>query len=221
MSFNLYLNKAIFAVGCSALISLLGAQTAIAKESGANKAEKTTDTKPETKRKAPKMKPGIVTVNMKTNMGDIVIELNKEKAPKTVDNFVQYATDKFFDKTIFHRVMNGFMIQGGGFTENMVQKPTRSPIENEGKNGLSNERGTLAMARTNDPDSATSQFFINLVNNEFLNTSPSNAGYAVFGQVTQGMDVVDKMAAVKTANAGMHANVPVKPIVIESVSVQQ
>jgi cyclophilin family peptidyl-prolyl cis-trans isomerase len=173
----------------------------------------------QSKRKDTKVNAAVVSLNLKTNMGDIKIELDKEKAPKTVENFVQYANDKFFDKTVFHRVMDGFMIQGGGFTENMVQKPTRAPIENEGKNGLKNLRGTLAMARTNDPNSATAQFFINLVDNDFLNASPGNAGYAVFGKVVSGMDVVDKIAAVKTGNAGMHQNVPVKAVVIESLSV--
>ena len=157
-------------------------------------------------------------VEMKTNMGTVVIELYPEKAPKSVDNFLQYVKDGFFNGTIFHRVIDGFMIQGGGFDRDMKQKPTRAPIENEAKNGLKNEVGTLAMARTPAPHSATAQFFINLVDNSGLDyPSRDGWGYAVFGKVAQGYDVVQKIAKVKTGNAGFHQNVPVEPVLIESV----
>jgi len=156
-------------------------------------------------------------VEMKTNVGTIVIELNAEKAPKTVENFLQYVKDGFYVGTIFHRVIDGFMIQGGGFEAGMKQKPTRAPIENEAKNGLKNETGTLAMARTPNPHSASAQFFINLVDNQGLDyPSRDGWGYAVFGKVTQGMDVVQKIAKVKTGNAGGHQNVPIDAVVIES-----
>ena len=156
-------------------------------------------------------------VEMKTNQGLIVIELYVDKAPKTVENFLQYVKDGFYNGTIFHRVMDGFMVQGGGFEQGMKQKPTRAPIENEAKNGLKNTAGTLAMARTQDPHSASAQFFINLVDNRPLDyPSRDGWGYAVFGKVTQGMDVVQKIAKVKTGNAGFHQNVPVEPVVVES-----
>jgi cyclophilin family peptidyl-prolyl cis-trans isomerase len=156
-------------------------------------------------------------VELKTSMGEIVIELNEEAAPVTVKNFLQYVEDGFFDGTIFHRVIPSFMIQGGGFTANMQRKGTQPAIVNEAANGLKNDRGTVAMARTNDPDSATSQFFINHKDNEFLNyTGPGNPGYAVFGKVVQGMEVVDKIAAVKTTRTGPYSDVPVEPVVIES-----
>ncbi len=156
-------------------------------------------------------------VEMKTNMGVIVIELEAEKAPKTVANFLQYVRAGFYNGTIFHRVIDGFMIQGGGFEPGMKQKPTRAPIENEAKNGLRNTAGTIAMARTQDPHSASAQFFINLVDNRPLDyPSRDGWGYAVFGRVTQGFDVVQKIARVKTGNAGFHQNVPLEPVVIES-----
>ncbi len=156
-------------------------------------------------------------VEMKTNQGLIVVELYADKAPKTVENFLQYVKDGFYNGTIFHRVMDGFMIQGGGFEPGMKQKPTRTPIENEAKNGLKNTVGTLAMARTQDPHSASAQFFINLVDNRPLDyPSRDGWGYAVFGKVTQGMEVVQKIAKVQTGNAGFHQNVPVEPVVIES-----
>ncbi|HEY9032666.1 MAG TPA: peptidylprolyl isomerase [Pseudomonadales bacterium] len=161
-------------------------------------------------------------ITLHTNHGDIQIELNSDKAPKTCENFLQYARDGFYNGTIFHRVIDGFMIQGGGFDKNMQQKPTRAPIENEADNGLKNEVGTLAMARTMDPHSATAQFFINVKDNSFLNHSGKNAqgwGYAVFGKVTAGMDVVEKIKAVKTGSHGMHQDVPAEPVVIESVSI--
>lgn len=162
---------------------------------------------------------GIPMVVMSTSMGDIKIELYPNEAPITVENFLTYVRDGFYDGTIFHRVIPGFMIQGGGFTQDMSQKPTRAPIKNEADNGLGNETGTLAMARTMVKDSATSQFFINLTNNDFLNHGYRDFGYAVFGKVVEGMDVVNKIAQVPTGNKGPHQNVPVKPVVIESVRV--
>ena len=159
-------------------------------------------------------------VKLETSMGEIVIELNEEAAPVTVKNFLRYVEDGFFDGTIFHRVIPDFMIQGGGFTADMRQRKTHAPIVNEGDNGLKNARGTIAMARTGDPDSATSQFFINHKNSEFLDyAGPEKPGYAVFGKVTEGMDVVDAIAAVKTARKGSYSDVPVKPVVIKSVQV--
>ena len=158
---------------------------------------------------------------METSMGTITLELNDEKSPETVKNFVDYATSGHYDGTIFHRVIDGFMIQGGGFTRNMDQKPTRAPIRNEAMNGLKNARGTIAMARTMVVDSATSQFFINLVDNDFLDftsPTPQGFGYAVFGVVTDGMDVVDAIAKVKTGFNGPHQNVPDEPIVIKKVT---
>ena len=160
------------------------------------------------------------TVKVQTSMGEIVIALDTEKAPVTAANFLKYVADKFFDGTIFHRVIPDFMIQGGGFTPDMAQKETGAPIVNEASNGLKNDRGTLAMARTNDPDSATAQFFINLKDNAFLNyAGPANPGYAVFAKVTEGMDVVDAIAAVKTAQKGGHDDVPVETVSIESATV--
>ena len=159
------------------------------------------------------------TVTMETSLGTIEVELFQDKAPISVENFLKYVSEGFFDKTIFHRVIPTFMIQGGGFTEDMKQKSTHAPIKNEAMNGLKNQRGTLAMARTSVVDSATAQFFINTVDNDFLNYSgpgPSY-GYAVFGKVTKGMDVVDKIKAVPTTNKGMNENVPVSPVFIKSV----
>lgn len=159
-------------------------------------------------------------VKLETSMGNIVIELNEQAAPVTVKNFLGYVEAGFYDGTIFHRVIPGFMIQGGGFTERMARKETRDPIINEAKNGPSNMRGTVAMARTNDPDSATSQFFINHSDNEFLNYIDENkAGYAVFGKVTEGMDVVDAIAAVKTTTKNGMGDVPVETITIQSAKV--
>ena len=157
-------------------------------------------------------------VEMKTNQGAVVIELFADKAPKTVANFLKYTEEGFYNGTVFHRVIDGFMVQGGGFTPDMQQKEVRAPIENEAKNGLKNSVGTLSMARTSDPNSATAQFFINLVDNGMLDYPGRDGwGYAVFGKVTQGLDVVQKIAKVKTGNAGMHQNVPSMPVVIESV----
>ena len=159
-------------------------------------------------------------VEMKTSMGDIVLELYPDKAPKSVENFLEYVKSGHYDGTIFHRVINGFMIQGGGFDSGMKQKPTGAPIENEAKNGLKNEPYTVAMARTNAPHSATAQFFINVNNNSSLDYPGHDGwGYAVFGKVVQGQDVVNRIKAVATGNAGMHQNVPLKPVVIESASV--
>jgi peptidyl-prolyl cis-trans isomerase A (cyclophilin A) len=158
-------------------------------------------------------------VEIKTNMGTIVLELFPDKAPKTVENFLQYVKDGFFKGAIFHRVIPGFMIQGGGFNADLVQKQTRAPIQNEAGNGLKNDTGTIAMARTNDPHSATAQFFINVNDNQMLDFTPGNAGYAVFGKVSKGMDVVKKIEAVQTGNRGGHQNVPVKPIVIEDAKI--
>ena len=155
-------------------------------------------------------------------MGTITLELDEAKAPATVANFAQYAKDGHYDGTIFHRVIDGFMIQGGGFTRDMNQKPTRAPIRNEAMNGLKNARGTIAMARTMVVDSATSQFFINLVDNDFLDftsPTPQGFGYAVFGAVTDGMDVVDAIAKVKTGYSGPHQNVPEEPVVIRRVTI--
>ena len=157
-----------------------------------------------------------------TNHGDIDIELDFDKAPVTAQNFQQYAEDGFYNGTIFHRVIPGFMIQGGGMESGMKEKDTREPITNEADNGLKNARGTIAMARTSDPHSASAQFFINLVDNHFLNhTSKTNAGwgYAVFGQVVAGMDIVDKIATVKTGRSGMHRDVPLEEVVIEKTEI--
>ena len=156
---------------------------------------------------------------LSTRLGDIVIELYADKAPVTVKNFISYVEDGFYEGTIFHRVIPGFVIQGGGLTEDMKSKPTRNPIENESKNGLSNKRGTLAMARTQNPNSATSQFFINLTDNLFLDASPRGAGYTVFGEVVEGMEAVDKIAALPTGRRGMYDDVPLQPVVIESARV--
>ncbi|WP_443137029.1 peptidylprolyl isomerase [Mameliella sp. AT18] len=159
-------------------------------------------------------------VEMKTSMGNIEIELFNDKAPISAKNFEDYTKAKFYNGTIFHRVIQGFMVQGGGMTADLVEKPTRPAIQNESSNGLSNKRGTLAMARTNLPHSATSQFFINVVDNNFLDRSTNNAGYAVFGQVTKGMDVVDKITKVPTGRAGPHQDVPKQPVKILSVNIK-
>lgn len=157
-------------------------------------------------------------VEIQTNQGRIVLELYADKAPKTVDNFLQYTKDGFYDGTIFHRVIDGFMIQGGGFTQDMTQKATRAPIENEAKNGLRNDIGTVAMARTNNPHSATAQFFINLVDNRNLDyPSFDGWGYTVFGKVREGIDVVKKIGQVRTGNKGGMQDVPSSPVVIQSV----
>jgi cyclophilin family peptidyl-prolyl cis-trans isomerase len=162
-------------------------------------------------------------VRLQTSMGDIVLELYPEKAPQTVQNFLSYVNQGFYSGTIFHRVIDGFMIQGGGYTEDFQKKPTGSPIQNEADNGLRNDRGTVAMARTNDPNSATAQFFINVVNNDFLNfrsKTPRGWGYAVFGKVVDGMDVVDKIRKTPTGPGGpFRKDVPKTPVVIENATV--
>ena len=164
-------------------------------------------------------------VKFQTNLGDIVIELNQEKAPQSAANFLGYVNDGFYNGTIFHRVIDGFMIQGGGFTDNFQKKGTKAPIQNEANNGLKNDRGTVAMARTNAPHSATAQFFINVVNNDFLNYRASTSrdwGYTVFGKVVQGMDIVDKIRKIPTGPGGpFPKDVPQAPVVIESATVMQ
>ena len=153
-----------------------------------------------------------------TSKGDFTVELFDEDAPISAENFLAYADSGFFDGTIFHRVIPGFVIQGGGFTADMKQKDTRDPIQNEAKNGRKNLRGTLSMARTNDINSATSQFFVNLKDNDFLDNKPGSFGYAVFGQVVDGMDVIDAIAKVKTGRRGHHDDVPVEAVVVNKVS---
>jgi peptidyl-prolyl cis-trans isomerase B (cyclophilin B) len=162
-------------------------------------------------------------VRLVTSFGDIVLELNKEKAPKTVENFLSYVQEGFYSGTIFHRVIDGFMIQGGGFTQDFQKKPTHDPIENEADNGLKNDRGTIAMARTNAPHSATAQFFINVVDNDFLNhrsPTPRGWGYAVFGKVVEGMDVVDNIRRLPTGSGGpFRKDVPQSTVTIEQAVV--
>lgn len=161
-------------------------------------------------------------VKMVTSKGEIIIELDADKAPGSAENFLTYVKDGFYDGTIFHRVIDGFMIQGGGMKPNMFEKKTRAPIKNEADNGLKNERGTLAMARTQEVDSATSQFFINLDHNDFLdhqNKTPAGYGYAVFGRVIEGMETVDAIRQVRTGTKGMHQDVPVDPVTIDQITV--
>lgn len=161
-------------------------------------------------------------ITLKTNLGDIVIELDHEKAPKTCENFETYVRDGHYDGTIFHRVINSFMVQGGGFLPDMTQKATRDPVENEAKNGLSNQNGTIAMARTMDPHSASAQFFINVKDNGFLDYPGQDGwGYCVFGRVTAGSDVIDRIKAVDTTNRAGHSDVPVDPIVIEKAEISE
>jgi len=171
------------------------------------------------------MEKTMTQVNIKTSVGDIQLELNNEKAPITVENFKAIASSGYYEGTIFHRVINGFMVQGGGLTADMNNKPSgTSPIQNEANNGLSNDRGTIAMARTMDPHSATSQFFINHIDNGFLNHTGENSqgwGYAVFGTVTEGMEVVDQIAEVATGSSGGHQDVPIEVITIESVTISE
>lgn len=163
-------------------------------------------------------------VTFKTNFGDITLELFADKAPATVENFLTYVKEGFYDNTIFHRVIDGFMIQGGGFTPDMDQKATNAPIANEANNGVSNEKGTIAMARTNDPHSATAQFFINVKDNDFLNFSSESMngwGYCAFGKVSEGMDVVEKIKNVKTGTSGFHQDVPVDAVIIEKAVITE
>ena len=159
---------------------------------------------------------------MTTTLGPMTLELDADNAPKTVENFLSYVSNGFYDGTIFHRVINNFMVQGGGFTADMEQKATQAPIDNEANNGLKNARGTIAMARTQDPHSATAQFFINVQDNDFLNHTGENMqgwGYTVFGKITDGEDVLDKIRCVQTGSQAGHQDVPVEPIIIESVTV--
>ena len=161
-------------------------------------------------------------IKLHTNYGDITLELDSEKAPITVQNFIDYVKSGNYDSTIFHRVIDGFMIQGGGFEPGLVQKPTRAPIRNEAANGLKNDKYTVAMARTSDVDSATAQFFINVADNDFLNHSsptPQGFGYCVFGKVVEGMDVVDKIKKVRTGDRGGHQNVPLENVLLEKAEV--
>ena len=163
-----------------------------------------------------------VHILMTTTVGPMTLELDADNAPKTVENFLSYVSSGFYDDTIFHRVINNFMVQGGGFTADMEQKATQAPIENEANNGLKNTHGTIAMARTQDPHSATAQFFINVQDNDFLNHTGENMqgwGYAVFGKVTEGEDVLDKIRCVQTGSQAGHQDVPVEPIIIESVTI--
>jgi peptidyl-prolyl cis-trans isomerase B (cyclophilin B) len=161
-------------------------------------------------------------IKLHTNYGDITLELDSEKAPITVQNFIDYVNNGHYDNTIFHRVIDGFMIQGGGFEPGLVQKQARAPIRNEAANGLKNDKYTVAMARTSDVDSATAQFFINVANNDFLNYSsptPQGFGYCVFGKVVEGMDVVDKIKKVRTGDRGGHQNVPLENVLLEKAEV--
>lgn len=184
------------------------------------KKEVAKETKADKKAKDAVKKSGDTTIVIDTSVGKITVKLNAEKAPITVENFLKYVDNKHYNKTIFHRVMKDFMIQGGGHLVDMTEKPTEFPaIKNEADNGLFNKRGTIAMARMNEKDSATAQFFINVVNNSMLDyQSPQQFGYAVFGEVTSGMDVVDKIRNVETTTKGPHADVPVKPITINSIT---
>ncbi len=161
-------------------------------------------------------------VKLSTALGTITLDLDADRAPETVKNFLQYVKDGHYDNTVFHRVIDGFMIQGGGFEPGMRQKPTRASVENEASNGLKNNHGTIAMARTGDPHSASAQFFINIADNAFLNhtaPTPQGWGYCVFGRVTEGMDVVEKIKGVRTGSKGMHKDVPVEDVVIERAEV--
>lgn len=208
-------------VSAGLMISHVGfASTEQKPEVPAKKTEKKDLTKKDksSNKEVKKVNPNAIVVTMVTNKGTIKIELDKEKAPISVENFVSYVKSGHYNKTIFHRVIDKFMIQGGGFDEKMTQKATKAPIKSEASNGLKNVRGSIAMARTNDVNSATAQFFINLVDNSFLDF-PNNGGYTVFGKVTEGMSVVDDIATTKTGSFQMHGDVPVKPIIIESAKV--
>jgi len=194
------------AVGLAALACQQGDESATAAAAGAAGAAA-----------APATGEGNPVVLIQTSKGTLKVELETERSPLTVQNFLAYADEGFYDGTIFHRVIDGFMIQGGGFGKDMTQKPTKAPVKNEAGNGLLNRRGTLAMARTNVVDSATAQFFINLADNDFLNHGSRDFGYAVFGRVVEGMDVVDAIAKVTTGRKGGHEAVPSEPVVIQSV----
>ena len=160
-------------------------------------------------------------VILKTSMGEIDIQLDPKHAPISTENFLNYVKDGFYNGTIFHRIIPGFVVQGGGFTPDMTQKPTKAPIKNEATNGLKNYKGTISMARTNDPDSATSQFFLNLSDNAMLDPSMESAGYAVFGKITRGVDVLEKMAGVQTTTVGPFQDVPAKPVTLISATIQK
>lgn len=212
-----------FAIGVVALMALVFAAFAV-------KPEQVPVTQPETETQTKQVEPEpkadksieekFVYIQMKTSKGEIFIELNNELAPISTANFVRYAEEGFYNETIFHRVIPNFMIQGGGFDKDMKQKPTRDGIENEWKNGLSNKRGTIAMARLGgQANSGTSQFFINVADNGFLDQPRDGSGYAVFGKVVKGMDVVDAIRVVRTTQKGHHADVPVEPVMIEKVTV--
>ena len=209
------MKKLFLSTAITLLVLVGGCQTKA--DADSNKKQVTTNNKTE-KSTSNKM----TNVVIETTMGNITVELNEEKAPVTVANFLKYVNNGFYTNTIFHRVINGFMIQGGGMDANMQEKTTFSPIKLESNNGLKNDRGTIAMARTQVPDSATSQFFINLKNNDFLNfkePTMQGYGYAVFGKVVSGMEVVDKIAVVKTGSKGYHDDVPVQAITIKNVTV--
>ncbi len=198
----------LFILGCTSTNSTIASQAQPNLTSNTNNQETTMSNMP--------------VVELETSMGNITIELNEEKAPKTVENFLSYVKSGQYEGTIFHRIIDGFMIQGGGMDEQMNEKPTNKPVENEADNGLKNDKGTIAMARTQDPHSATSQFFVNIKDNDFLNHSGKNAqgwGYTVFGKVTSGMDVIEKMRGVPTGRFGMHADVPKTPITINSAKI--
>lgn len=207
----LYKTMLAFSVGFCSLVTLCLAQT---DQIQTKQEDKSTMSETAVKPK----------VTFQTNKGTITVELYNDKAPKTVENFLQYVKDGHYENTIFHRVIPGFVVQGGGFTVDFKQKPTRAPIAIESNNGLSNSRGTLSMARTSDPNSATAQFYINLTDNKNLDYSgstPSGYGYTVFGKVVEGMDVVDQIAKAKTVTSGMHRDVPLDPIEIQKVTVTQ
>jgi len=215
--FSVFLAMAIFMAGCDEQ-----EKETPKKEKVLEKPEikKTVEEKPKNK----EVKKMSKKVKLETSLGDIVIELNEEKAPVTAKNFLRYVEEGFYDRTIFHRVIANFMIQGGGFTKDMIQKKTHSPIVNEANNGLKNDKGAIAMARTSNPNSATSQFYINHKNNDFLNYAGTRQpGYAVFGKVTEGIDVIDKIAAVKTGvkstMMGPMQDVPVETVMIKSAKV--
>lgn len=209
------------AVGVAALMALVIAAFAVQPQQGvvAGGVEAQPENQPEPK-DAEKIEEKFVYIQMKTSEGEIFLELNNEKAPISVENFVAYTKEGFYDGTIFHRVIPNFMIQGGGFDKDMNQKKVRAGIKNEWKNGLSNTQGTIAMARLgNRPDSATAQFFINVADNDFLDQPRDGAGYAVFGKVVKGMETVDKIRRVATTTKGPYGDVPVEPVVIEKVTV--
>jgi cyclophilin family peptidyl-prolyl cis-trans isomerase len=201
------------------ILALISVITALTLSGCANQSE---DTAEETAKAPAATEQAPVHVTMETSMGTIKLELYPDKAPKSVENFLSYANEGHYDGTIYHRVISNFMIQGGGFTPEMQQKPVHTPIENEAGNGLLNTRGTVAMARTGDPHSATSQFFINVVDNAFLNfKNPQGKdwGYAVFGKVTEGMDVVDKIRQTPTGMSGRFRDVPKTPVIINKVTI--